>query len=135
MIFLNFKCISLPSNNNLGKISFLNSQTNPRKELKMENYMVNHDKNFFSIVGYNAAKIFLIFELKYYHENKFISKMILTHESGAQEDQFDGEKIRPKISWYYPFKKHFDENFMTIVIAIKRIYFMDLRSSDILHED
>ncbi len=32
--------------------------------------------------------------------------MILTHESGAQEDQFDenDEKWRPKISWYYPFK-------------------------------
>jgi hypothetical protein len=59
-------------------------------------------KNFFSIVGYNAAEIFLIFELKYFHENKFFSKMILTHESGAQEDQFD-EKKRQKISWYYPF--------------------------------
>jgi hypothetical protein len=55
-------------------------------------------------VGYNAAEIFLIFELKYFHENKFFSKMILTHESGAQEDQFDGKKRRPKISWYYPFK-------------------------------
>jgi hypothetical protein len=30
--------------------------------------------------------------------------MILTHESGAQEDQFDEKKWRPKISWYYPFK-------------------------------
>jgi hypothetical protein len=30
--------------------------------------------------------------------------MILTHESGAQEDQFDGKKRMPKISWYYPFK-------------------------------
>ncbi len=30
--------------------------------------------------------------------------MILTHESGAQEDQFDGKKS-PKISWYYPFKE------------------------------
>ncbi len=30
----------------------------------MENYMVNHEKNFFSIVGYNAAEIFLSFELK-----------------------------------------------------------------------
>jgi hypothetical protein len=29
--------------------------------------------------------------------------MILTHESEAQEDQFDGKKRRPKISWYYPF--------------------------------
>ncbi len=40
-------------------------------------------KFFFSIVGYNAAEFFLIFELKYFHENKFISKIILTHESGA----------------------------------------------------
>ncbi len=30
--------------------------------------------------------------------------MILTHESGAQEDQFDEKKWRLKISWYYPFK-------------------------------
>jgi hypothetical protein len=51
-------------------------------------------------VGYNAAEIFLIFELKYFHENKLFGKMILTHESGAQEDQFDGKKRRPKISWY-----------------------------------
>jgi hypothetical protein len=54
-------------------------------------------------VGYNTAEIFLIFELKYFHEKKFFSKMILTHESVAQEDQFDGKKRRPKISWYYPF--------------------------------
>jgi hypothetical protein len=30
--------------------------------------------------------------------------MILTHESGAQEDPFDEKKWRQKISWYYPFK-------------------------------
>ncbi len=30
--------------------------------------------------------------------------MILTHESGSQEDQFDEKKWRQKISWYYPFK-------------------------------
>ncbi len=29
-----------------------------------------------SIVGYNAVEIFLIFELKYFLENKFFSKMI-----------------------------------------------------------
>jgi hypothetical protein len=33
--------------------------------------------------------------------------MIITYESGAQEDQFDGKKRRPKISWYYPFKQVF----------------------------
>ncbi len=43
-------------------------------------------------MGYNAAEISLIFELKYFHENQFFSKMILTHESGAQEDQFDEKK-------------------------------------------
>jgi hypothetical protein len=31
--------------------------------------------------------------------------MILTHESGAQEDQFDEKKRKQKISWYYPFKE------------------------------
>ncbi len=30
--------------------------------------------------------------------------MILTHESGSQEDQFGDEKWRQKISWDYPFK-------------------------------
>jgi hypothetical protein len=37
-------------------------------------------------------RFILIFELKYFQENKFFSKMILTHESVAQEDQFDGKK-------------------------------------------
>jgi hypothetical protein len=30
--------------------------------------------------------------------------MIITHESGSQEDQFDVKKWRQKISWDYPFK-------------------------------
>jgi hypothetical protein len=64
MKFLNFKCLSLPSNKNLVKICYLNSQTNPWKEVKMENYMVHLEKFFFSIVGYNAAEIFLIIQLK-----------------------------------------------------------------------
>jgi hypothetical protein len=51
MIFLNFKCLSSPSNKNFGKINYLNCQTNPWRE-----------------------------------------------------NQFDGKKRRPKISWYYPFK-------------------------------
>jgi hypothetical protein len=55
--------------------------------------------------GIQCSKDFFIFGLKYFHENKFFSKMLLTHESGAQEDQFDGIKRRPKISWYYPFKQ------------------------------
>ncbi len=54
---------------------------------------------------YNAAEIFFSFELNQLHEKKIFSKMILTHESGAQEDQFDEKKWRPKISWYHPFKR------------------------------
>jgi hypothetical protein len=104
MIFLNFKCLSLPSKIFFGKISYLKCQTNPGKELKMENYMVNHEKKKFPLWDTTQQRFFLIFDLKYYHENKFFSKMILTHESGAQEDQFDGKKRKPKISWYYPFK-------------------------------
>jgi hypothetical protein len=50
MIFLNFKCLSLSSNKNLGKIS----QTIPWKELKMENCMVDHEK-IILVVGYIAA--------------------------------------------------------------------------------
>jgi hypothetical protein len=61
-------------------------------------------KYFFSIVGYNAAEIFLIFELKYFHENKFFSKMILIHESGAQGDQFDGKKEGQKSRGTIPLK-------------------------------
>ncbi len=64
MIFLYFHCLSLSSNKNLGKFSYLNSQTNPWKEFKMENYMVHSEKIFFPIVGYNAAEIFYIFEPK-----------------------------------------------------------------------
>ncbi len=62
-------------------------------------------KNFFPIVGYNAAEIFLIFELKYFHDNKFLSKMILTHESGAQEDQFDGKKEGQKTRGTIPLRE------------------------------
>ncbi len=61
MIFLNFKCLSLPSNKNLGKICYLNSQNNPWKEVKIENYVVNHEKKNCSIVGYNAAEVFVNF--------------------------------------------------------------------------
>jgi hypothetical protein len=57
MIFLNFKCLSVFSIRNQGKISYLNSQTNPWKKLKMENYMIKHKKFCFSVVGYTAAEI------------------------------------------------------------------------------
>ncbi len=50
--------------------------------------MVNHEKKiYFPLWDTTQQGFFLIFELKYFHENKFFSKMILTHESGAQEDQ------------------------------------------------
>jgi hypothetical protein len=53
--------------------------------------------------------------------------MILTRESGAQEDQFDGKKRRPKISWYYPFKaimEHTPEpGFLTKSVWYICIYF------------
>jgi hypothetical protein len=59
MIFLNFKCLSLPSNKNFGKISYLNCQTNPWKELKMENYIVNHEKkNFFPLWDTTQQRFF-----------------------------------------------------------------------------
>jgi hypothetical protein len=61
MIFLNFKCLSLPSNKNFGKISYLNCQTNPWKELKMENYMVNHEKKFFFHCGIQRSRDFFNF--------------------------------------------------------------------------
>jgi hypothetical protein len=37
--------------------------------------------------------------------------MILTHESGSQEDQFDEKKWRQKISWDYPFKRIWIQNY------------------------
>ncbi len=61
MIFLNFKCLSLPSNKNLGKICYLNSQTNPWKEVKMENYMVHHGKIFFFHCGIQCSRDFFNF--------------------------------------------------------------------------
>jgi hypothetical protein len=42
--------------------------------------------------------------------------MISTHESEAQEDQFDGKKRRPKISWYYPFKKVVNLNLLKVLL-------------------
>jgi hypothetical protein len=53
-------------------------------------------KKIFFHCGIQRSRDFFIFELKYFHENIFFSKMILTHESGAQEDQFDGKKKKAK---------------------------------------
>jgi hypothetical protein len=73
MIFLNFKCLSLPSNRNLGKISFLNSQTIPRKKLKMENYMVNHENTFFSVFSLQQ-RIFLFLSFNNFGKLNFSAK-------------------------------------------------------------
>jgi hypothetical protein len=102
----------LPSNKKFGKISYLNSQTKPWKEIKMENYMVNHEKKFFFHCGIQHSRDFFKFLNlnNFIHENKFFSKMILTPESGVQEDQFDIKKRRPTISWYYPFKQPLRES-------------------------
>ncbi len=43
--------------------------------------------------------------------------MILTHESGSQEDQFDEKKWRQKISWDYPFKE--------ILLYLMELYLFD----------
>jgi hypothetical protein len=53
---LNFKCLPLPSNKNLGKIS----QTIPWKELKMKYYMVDHEKKKFCC-GIHRSRDFLNF--------------------------------------------------------------------------
>jgi hypothetical protein len=58
MIFLNFKCLSLPPNKNFGKISYWNSQTNLWKELKMENYTVNHEKKKIPLWDTTQQRIF-----------------------------------------------------------------------------
>jgi hypothetical protein len=48
-----------------------------------------------SVVSHNNQKTL---NLNGFTKKKFFSKMILTHESGSQEDQFDEKKWRQKIS-------------------------------------
>ncbi len=43
MIFLNFKCLSLPSDENLEKMSYLNVPINPWRKLKMK-YIASYEK-------------------------------------------------------------------------------------------
>ncbi len=68
----------------------------------------------FSVVSHSRKKLFRLYptteknlfrcipqqqkdvKLKWLHETKIFCKMILTHESGSQEDQFDGKKWRQK---------------------------------------
>jgi hypothetical protein len=54
-IFLDFKFLSLPSNRNLGKISFLNSQTNPWEKWKI--IWLTMKTNLFFVVEYTSAEI------------------------------------------------------------------------------
>ncbi len=54
IIFLNFKCLSLPSDKTLGKIGFVNIQIKPWREVKMLNYIVGFMKK---LVGYNPEEI------------------------------------------------------------------------------
>jgi hypothetical protein len=75
MNFLNIKCLSLNSNKNLGKICFLNSQTNPWKEVKMENYMVNHEKNvFFPMLDTTQQRFFKLLNLNNSTKKNFSAK-------------------------------------------------------------
>jgi hypothetical protein len=55
-------------------------------------------------------------KLKWFHEKEFLCKMILTHESGSQKDQFDEKKWRQKISWDYPFKAIVPENCKCVLV-------------------
>ncbi len=52
--------------------------------------------------------------------------MILTHESGSKEDQFDEKKWRQKISWDYPFKGKAGQT-LNGNQDISRIFFATLR--------
>jgi hypothetical protein len=74
MIFFNFKCLSLPSNKNFGKISYLNSQTNLWNELKMENYMVNHEKFFFPLWDTTQQRFFKFLNLNNFTKINFSAK-------------------------------------------------------------
>jgi hypothetical protein len=57
--------------------------------------VVSHNrKNLFQCIPQQQKNI----KLKWLHEKKIFSKMILIHESGSQEDQLDEKKWRPKIS-------------------------------------
>ncbi len=68
--------------------------------------------------------------------------MILTHESGSQEDQFDEKKWRQKISWDYPFKlqKPFKsicatpQEKATHIIVYIQLYFKYVCTSKILNK-
>ncbi len=67
MTFLNFKCRSLLSDENLGKISYLNIPANPWRKFKMLNYKASYEKTLF------AEEIYHIFNLKELCKNKYFS--------------------------------------------------------------
>ncbi len=69
-------------------------------------------------MGYNAAEIFLTFELKYFHENKFFSKIILTDESGAQEISLMAKKEGQKSRGTIPLSFMYNWNLYTVNTVI-----------------
>jgi hypothetical protein len=53
-----FKVPLIALKQNLRQISYLNRQTNPWKEIRMENYMVNHENSFFHC-GIHCSRDFI----------------------------------------------------------------------------
>ncbi len=60
MIFLNFKCRSLPSDENLDKFSYLNVPINPWRKLKMK-YIASYEKYILLRCGIQPRRNFSLF--------------------------------------------------------------------------
>jgi hypothetical protein len=60
MIFLNFKCLSLLSDENLDKIGYWNIPTNPWRKLMLLNYIASYEKHS-SALWDTTQKIFFTF--------------------------------------------------------------------------
>jgi hypothetical protein len=59
IIFVKFKGLPLPSDENLGKISYLNIKINPWRKLKKINKQAKYEKIFFCVVGTKKFFTFL----------------------------------------------------------------------------
>ncbi len=81
--------------------------------------MVSQKKQHFFHCGMHRSRDLFNFELKKIRENNFFSKMILTHESGSQEDQFDGKKKGQKSCGTVPLREYV-KRFSTSGLLIKR---------------
>jgi hypothetical protein len=65
-----------------------------------------------SIVSQNARNVVVLYftmakktkNFKNYAKNKFSSKIIYSHETGCQVEQFGEKNRKSEFSWYYPFK-------------------------------